>query len=137
MPVSADRESNAMSELEKLKSEARKIANKIGDIEDEATRKTNGQKVGKFFRTRNCFSCPEKPSDYWWVYCHVTRMGQHGWLYTNQFEVDKHGSVHARFDYCAMHLASSDWQPISEATYQKAWERLVKKANSAIQDPRP
>lgn len=29
---------------------------------------------GTFYKTRNNYSCPEKPSDYWWVYTKITKI---------------------------------------------------------------
>lgn len=29
---------------------------------------------GTFYKTRNNYSCPEKPSDYWWLYTKITEI---------------------------------------------------------------
>ncbi len=42
--------------------------NKLHDAKQEPECKSL---IGKYFKYRSCFSCPEKESDYWWVYSWV------------------------------------------------------------------
>jgi hypothetical protein len=30
------------------------------------------KQVGRCFRYRNCYSCPESDRDYWWMFCRIT-----------------------------------------------------------------
>ncbi|MDB4892195.1 MAG: hypothetical protein JWL61_4050 [Gemmatimonadetes bacterium] len=34
--------------------------------------------AGRFFKYRNCYSCPEKESDYWWLYRAITGLADEG-----------------------------------------------------------
>lgn len=112
-----------MENLETLQKQAREIGEKISDIESTATRKANQAKVGKFFRTRNSYSCPEKPSDYWWLYAEVTRMDEYGMLYVTEFQTDKNGDINIRFDQCHHHM--QHWVSSSRAEFHMAWARML------------
>lgn len=104
--------------MEQLRAEQAKAANAIQELEAEKRRGENGPMVGKFFKTRNSYSCPEKPSDYWWLYAKVTKMDKSGHLSIVQFEIDKYGHLSMRQDNYRWHMA--DWQEIKPAEYRAA-----------------
>ena len=56
--------------------------------------------VGKFFKYRNCYSLPAKPSDYWWLYVRVESMSKGGTLAALTFQRDSDGKIEfARHDH--------------------------------------
>lgn len=114
-----------MNKLEVLKARARNIGEQIGAIEDAARRDTNGKKVGKFYKTRNNYSVPSKPSDYWWLYECVTRMDDGGFLWTMAFQTDKNGTISIEPERYAYHMQYGT--EITKAEFDRAWMRL--KAN--------
>lgn len=119
-----------MESLEVLQKQARDIGNKIDKMKSAEVRKANSPKVGKFYRTRNNYSCPEKPSDYWWVYAEVTRMDEYGMLYVTEFQTDRHGNISIRFDGCIHHAQS--WSPTTRDAYHKAWAKLLTKVKGLV-----
>lgn len=119
-----------MESLETLKQQACEIGNKISEIESARVRKANQSKVGKFYRTRNNHSCPEKPSDYWWVYAEVKRMDECGMLYVTEFQTDCHGNISIRFDSCIYHAQS--WSPTTRDAYHKAWAKMLTKVKGLV-----
>lgn len=109
--------------IETLRETSRKAQEAISEIETLARREANGPKVGKFYKTRNSYSCPEKPSDYWWVYEKVTRMDESGFLYTTQFQTDKHGKIFIEPDHYAYHMQYGT--EIKPAVFSRAWAKLI------------
>ena len=79
-------------ELQATIDEARERLNAIKRAKAEAA---NRALVGRTFRYRNCYSCPEKPSDYWWVWRVVEGTDGFG-LRVRDFAVDKYGEFTMR-----------------------------------------
>lgn len=117
-----------VEELTRIASEAQE---KLAAIKYAGWRKDNAPKVGKTFRYRNSYSCPEKPSDYWTMWAKVTRMGEDGILYATQFQTDKYGNVDIKFDQCIHH--AQYYTPCPKAEFNKAWRALLKKLNGIHQ----
>lgn len=111
-----------MERLEELKRAAKRTAEKISTIECANRREENAGKVGKFFKTRNSYSCPERPSDYWWLYAHVTHMDKYGYLYAETFEVDRDGRV--RTEPGRNIFYAHDWTPIGFGEYRRGLTKL-------------
>jgi hypothetical protein len=111
-----------VDELTKIACEAQE---KLAAIKAEEFRRANAPKVGKTFKTRNNFSCPEKPSDYWWLYSKVTRMDNDGMLYATYFQTDKYGNISVCFDHYAYHMQGH--QQIPAAEFNRAWKKMVAK----------
>lgn len=65
----------------------------IGRHRDNEQRRKNAAHVGRFYRYRNCYSCPQRESDYWWVYHSVLSIDEHGSLNGWSFQTDKDGKV--------------------------------------------
>lgn len=59
--------------LEALMAERKALNEKISAIEQAENDRQNAQFIGKFFKTPNCYSCPESDEDYWSVYFHPTK----------------------------------------------------------------
>jgi len=87
----------------------------------------NASKVGRYFKTRNNYSCPEKRSDYWWTYEFCTRMDQDGMLKTYRFETDKYGNVRVNFDHHAYHLQYA--KPCSKGEFYRAFKKMQRKVS--------
>lgn len=117
-----------MEQIEQLREQARSAAEKIDAIETRERRAKNAKLVGKTFRTRNSYSCPEKPSDYWWLWAKCTRMDEHGFLYAFKFQTDKYGNVEIKPDDYSYHMQHYD--PVSPAKYNAAWKALKAKINN-------
>jgi len=117
----------ASIDIEALRKQAAEAQNAIAEHQHAEWRKANAPKVGKCFRTKNSCSCPEKPSDYWWVYARVTRMDESGMLYAMTFQTDKYGNVNIEQDSCVHH--AQYYTPCSAADLKKAWKKLLSKLN--------
>ena len=48
------------------------------------------KKIGICYKYHNCYSCPEKPSDYWWIYIKIIGLKDDEYI-TETFQEDKFG----------------------------------------------
>jgi len=103
-------------------------------LEDEERTRKHGALVGRFFRYRNCYSCPEKESDYWWLYVAVTAMDEHGSLRVLKFQTDKEGKVSIEPRTFAMGELFTDGKyiEITEADFIAARRELLQHIESAL-----
>jgi len=89
---------------------------------------------GRCFKTRNNYSCPEKPSDYWFLYTKITSVkkadiydtrangpASHytGW----SFQTDKYGRVNVEKEVRG-YIHSLD-KEISEKEFKSAWNKVI------------
>lgn len=83
--------------------------------------------VGKTFKyPKNCYSCPEKPSDYWPVYAQVVKAGKGTLLETIQFETDSRGDFHYR-KHLWIGEPGSGFVPCSKSEYLRAFKKQITK----------
>lgn len=122
-----------MENMDALKSEARKINEKISRIEHDARATENKQHIGRCFKYRNSYSCPEKPSDYWWLYIRVTGLLKDGSVEYTEFQIDKYGEVTIKAKK-QMYWVRDGYRPISKSEFDRAWRRTMEKIKSI--DPR-
>lgn len=54
-----------------LQKERDRINEQLDEIRTKEYEALNAKDVGKYFRYRNCYSCPSKSEDYWWLYMKV------------------------------------------------------------------
>lgn len=122
-----------METMDDLKAEARKINAKISRIEHDNRAAENKSHVGKCFKYRNCYSCPEKPSDYWWLYIRVTGLLKDGSVECTEFQTDKYGEVTVKAKK-QMYLVRDGCRPISKSEFDRAWKRTQERIKAM--DPR-
>lgn len=95
---------------------------------------------GKYFKYRNNYSCPEKPSDYWFMYTKVTEVkpedvymiGDGPTCYYNgwSFQTDKNGEIFIKLsEQGYAHRLQTE---ITEAEFLEAWNKLNNTLKSLI-----
>lgn len=117
-----------METIEALKEQAQSLAAKIGKIQDADRYQENKKLEGKAFKYRNNYSCPQKPSDYWWMYIKVLKVTK-DFIDTHEFQTDQYGQItidlrkrHYRF------LFGADARiEIKPAEFDRAWKALQAK----------
>lgn len=80
------------SELELLRREQAALTARIIEIEEAHRAAELAPLVGRCFRYRNCYSCPESDDDYWFMYTRITGILD-GALQALRFQTDKHGKI--------------------------------------------
>jgi hypothetical protein len=130
-----------MSETKKAELEAQigLLQRELRKIEDTEATERNRYLVGRCFRYRNCYSCPEKDSDYWWLYCRVLSV-RGDTATVLDFQTDKDGRMEMRPSHfrSAMSLASGgSYQPIPRKQFRAALRSfLARVAKSAREQER-
>ena len=62
------------------------------ELDEQEAGPKRRQLIGRCFKYRNCYSCPEKPSDYWWLWFRAT--GTSGWMVTGpKIQCDSNGKI--------------------------------------------
>jgi hypothetical protein len=93
---------------------------------------------GRFFKYKNSYSLPEKPSDYWWLYQKVIEikpediyMGANGPLSHYRgwsFQTDKHGTITIENNkHGYVHGLEKE---ITEAEFNEAWNKMVERLSN-------
>jgi hypothetical protein len=116
-----------MSELKELERQRKAISERIGEIQQAEDEKKSAQFVGRYFRYRNCYSCPEKASDYWWLYFKVT--GYEGRRLTGySFQRDKYGKSEFDPNAGAYHFLEG-YEEIDAAQFVRARAKFLAALN--------
>jgi hypothetical protein len=112
--------------LEKLRTEGNRIANEIGKIEARERRAENQKLIGNTYKCRTNYSCPKKPSDYWWIYIQVDGLDKDGYLQCFQFQTDRYGAISIqREQRVSAHSFDYDnYRKITKREFSKAWRSL-------------
>ena len=91
----------------------------------------NAKLVGRCFKYRNCYSCPEKESDYWWLYRKITRV-EDGSLRAFEFQIDSRGEFEVRPDkFVGLGDNGSGWTEIRGDEFSAAWEDFMTNIGAA------
>lgn len=61
--------SDDLAQLERQRAE---INERIDEIQTAKAERVSAALVGRYFKYRNNYSCPESDEDYWWLYMKVT-----------------------------------------------------------------
>jgi hypothetical protein len=117
-----------MENIETLKEQARSIAEKIGKIEDADRYQGNKTLEGKAFKYRNNYSCPEKPSDYWWLYLKVLKVTRDH-IETHEFQTDKYGeiTINLRKRHYRFLFGADSRIEIKASEFERAWKSVQAK----------
>lgn len=110
-------------ELEIIIAKARK---ELSEIKTNERLLENKDKVGKFYKYHNCYSCPKDDSDYWWEYQEIISMDEYGDLHSIEFSIDKDGKLSMENNNYA---SVSGWIEIEKTEFQIALNTFITKAN--------
>lgn len=125
-----------MPDIEQLR-EAVRIANRNFHAAERAERaKNNAALVGRCFRFRNNGSCPEKRSDFWWLYAKITKVDKDGRLIAFEFQINKYGEFDCRPNVNLFCLTDG-YRPIPEKQFDDAWAAFKSKLKTSLKERRP
>lgn len=119
-------EQKPIEELEREILDCRRAINKKQEEIDQRVKVPEMKKlIGRFFKYRNCYSCP-KPDEYWWLYSRITAY-EDGGLLADEFQTDKDGRIDIKFNIWKPYLgleSRGGYIEITKAEYLKAKKRL-------------
>ena len=128
-----------------MKTEKEKLQEKLNQIEENerlALQENNYPEIcekylGKCFKVRNNYSCPEKPSDYWFLYLKVTEIKKEDVYQTSNgvsatysgysFQTDKYKNVNVRKENGYIHYLGEE---ITQNEFDEAWNKMINRVNS-------
>lgn len=84
---------------------------------------TKSKDIGRCFKSRNNYSCPEEDGDFWWVYYRVIDVNQEGYYSCVYFQTDKYGRLEASVDF--RNYIYEDWEEITKNEYDVAVEKHI------------
>jgi hypothetical protein len=127
------------SNIEELRKQSAALRDKIDAHERKEQREAAKALLGKCFKYKNCYSCPQTAKDYWWMYARVVKVGDYGHLQMATFQVDSNGDVSAKgekFTPQSMLDGRGGYQPITlrefRAGVKRVYMRLADVADKAM-----
>lgn len=117
---------------EALERQMQTLQRQLNVLNDRENAARFGGLVGKCFTYRNCYSCPEKPSDYWNSYCLVSRITG-AYATVLEFEIDKDGMIRIHHERCIpASMLGSSWKEITRAQFNTQAARCLKAATRVL-----
>lgn len=115
-----------MTDIAVLEARAREANEAYHEAQNAERERENRALLGKCFKYRNSYSCPEKPSDYWWLYTKVVGLEGPNIFYT-EFEVAKDGRISINFNRQCYASMIHGHVEIRASEFNKAWRALQSK----------
>lgn len=122
-----------MTTIDELRSAAKAANQKLSEAETAIRVKENASLLARCFRYRNNYSCPEKDSDYWWMYAKVIKIAKDGRLTLFQFQIDRYGNFDCRPAEDVFRITDG-YQPLSAKKFNAAWKHFASKMLNAGED---
>lgn len=113
-----------MNRKEELQAAIRGLYAELHAIEGAERDKENAALIGRCFRTRNKYSCPQSDDERWWLYLRVNAI-KDGHLEVLTFQNDKQGRITIEQREFFVAKSISDYQEISQAAFTDAWLNLL------------
>jgi len=120
-----------MSREEELRKEINERSSELQRLEIEKRIEKNQAIIGKYFKFRNCFSCPE-PDEYWMEYYYVFGIGEErGELLAFNFSKDKDGEIKILSDaHFSDYIFSSGAIEIERSEFMEEWNGIIIEINN-------
>lgn len=122
-----------MSKLEELQAQARIIQGKMDDIRAAEAYEQAKKLVGKCFKYRNCYSCPDSDADYWWLYRRVVSASKDGYVKMFTFQTDKYGQTTIKVEDRFGEFSGNCTQ-ITHKQFQHAWRVAARRINQLARE---
>lgn len=84
--------------------------------------------IGNCYRFKNCYSLPERASDYWWFYVKITHMDEHGVLRGTAFQRDKEGKIEIDKNAYVSVASIVRYEPLADAVFDVEFLRIIEYA---------
>lgn len=106
-----------------LQAQIRDLQRELSVILDAERDAENASFSGKHYRVRNNYSCPSKPSDYWWMYVGVidTRDG----IFAMTFQTDSRGEVRIEKRAFYMPVTLNSYQQITKREFESEFRKML------------
>lgn len=121
------------TKLQELKQQEIKAASKLNIIRNQISKVESEELLppykkkfeGKYFKYRNCYSCPKDESEKWWMYVKVEKVTQLHQMQGFTFQTDMYGKVSVEQEKS---LSESSCQvAITKKEFDAAYKRMLKR----------
>jgi hypothetical protein len=85
--------------------------------------------VGKHYKYKNSYSCPESETDYWWLYVRVKEIKDYH-LVCQTFQKDKYGKIMIDLN-SEMHSIDNNYILCSKEEFDSSFERIMIEIDNA------
>jgi hypothetical protein len=85
--------------------------------------------IGKCYKYRNCYSCPQEEKDYWWLYIYVKEI-KDGYLTCQTFQKDSDGKIMIDLN-SEMHSIDNNYILCSKEEFDSSFERIMIEIDNA------
>lgn len=116
---------------EQLAKIARDATDKLRAIEIADRVNRNKPLLGRTFKYRNSYSCPDKASDYWWMYVKITGLSDDGVLVATSFQTCKYRRFSIEPDL-RIHNIDAGYVAIRPSEFAAAWQSAKRKLDAMI-----
>lgn len=94
--------------------------------EEQARTAEHRKLIGRFFKYRNCYSCPQTEADRWWLYATVTGVSEeYGWAEGWQFQRTSQNEIKIELEQRMNTIPDGAWVEISADEF---WREACKMA---------
>lgn len=125
-----------MSERKReIEKQLKALHQELNEMNEQENQRKYGRLVGQCFVYRNCYSCPEKPGDYWNVYIRVNKVVG-CYVDVLLFEIDNAGRITidpSRTLPASMMGAS--YMPVTEVQFNKQKTRFLNSVGRVFEAP--
>lgn len=111
------------SELIKIRDAGIAASNALREIEQARDTEEHRKLIGKCFKYRSSYSCPESEADYWWDWSMVTGLDEHGGMVAFRFSRDCDGEI--RIHPVEHFMVLSGHQKCGKDEFAQAWHRVL------------
>ncbi len=124
-----------MTPIETLKEQEQKLSTELRSVRDKIDKMKVSEQLpklkkkyeGTYWKYKNSYSCPENPSDYWFLYKKVIQVKDLTWLKTLEFQTDKYGTLEIKENSSSVELLQTKiTKKEFDAAYKKAMNKLTK-----------
>ena len=100
------------------------LQRKLNALRDKEASAKAVSLLGKHYKYRNCYSCPQTDADYWWLYVKVTGIrGTSAAAFS--FQTDKDGKLEIETN--EWFSGSSGYTEITAKEFNSAWRTVQKR----------
>jgi len=85
--------------------------------------------IGKYYKYKNSYSCPESATDYWWLYVRVKEIKDYH-LVCQTFQKDKYGKIMIDLNY-EMHSIDNNYILCSKEEFDSLFETIMIEIDNA------
>lgn len=115
-----------------LDKEIRRLRQQKDRLEDAERIADADALIGRCFKYRNSYSCPSKPSDYWWLYAKIVGRDRRGMVTVVTAERDRDGQPRLHRDtwnyphsFVRKDGLATGYVPITEAEFTRGWNAVI------------